>query len=941
MRITSIASHYPHHAIIAVITAVFGLCLPHLSFAAVSFTPTDGCFLHNATTMHVTKPACVATVNNDAAVAEIVTVTFENIDPTALDFSGISATFINRAKNSFTAELSVPSGTTEFTLSPWFDLGSDYYFVALSDNQARGTVETNPVFDDVLTQVAAVNPPFFTNSGDLIAGSDETETLQDMFGAVQTTLTDISAPMYPVPGNHDYGDELATYVSLFGEIDYSYDIGETHFIALSTSGSESRGEVSAAQLDWLENELQTTQAHTIIYFHHPLSVPSWGVSTCCFVDTANRDALADVIDQAGVDLLIAGHSQGYDYRLLTGTDVSPIEFGLYQLITGGGGGNIAQPEGDYHYTLVHVTPEGVTHEPIYEDDFGLAVDYENNRGTKSKAAATVENDSTYDLPFVRLRFRLATTATNFLISDEVGNYYQDYVQHAYADYTVVYVVVSASAHSTQTITIQPATVLHTNTIQTVSTDGLVSYETAPSNASTATTLTALPTSADLTVTDLATTSTGLTWLQTTSQQPEQLSEIVTYTVTDQLAYQAADIFVDDSLWQRVVANADGELEFTVTTSDLLEHAVRLTYLQYPDRQISVVPSQIGDPQVRTFSDNGDVRGQWYALDDTDLTAKPPYLIWQSNFSGDATNEIAVLAQSDSGNATTNILGLYADDGVVLAADEMPAQPILGDLANTGYAQFIYYKPKQRYVRSQNYDSDAQSFVAQRWLLPKKYRYRRLQLMAAADTDYSNGAELAFFDAAHDRIVIMAVADSRLTVTGLYGLPRNSTVTSVTSGQIDRHSTRAWLVTYSTRHGVSHLVALQPNLFDRQLLVTHHKRFGHITVNQVLSEPIFVNKRDRIITLTDQQTITQYRPTSSGSFKRELAIPTTLGINADLVISVITSDQSYPRALVVAETTAPGRIEAWILSSTDGLWSKVNTWYGYGENFLGGVTLAQP
>lgn len=940
MRLTSSASHYPHHFSVAVITAALLWCLPQLTLATVNLTPTDGCFLHAATTVHVTKPTCVVSVNNNADAAEIVAVTFENIDPDAVDFSGIGATFTQREQNSFTAELTVQGGTTEFTLSPWFALGSDYFFVALSDNQARGTIETNPVFDDVLAQVAAVNPPFITNSGDLIAGSDDSETLQDMFGAVQATLAGISAPMYPVPGNHDYGDALATYTSLFGEIDYSYDVGDTHFIALSTAGSASRGEISEAQLAWLETELQTTQAHTIIYFHHPLSVPSWGAATCCFVDSTKRNALADVIDHSGVDLLMVGHSQGYDYRFLTAADVSTIELGLYQLVTGGGGGNIAQPNGDYHYSLVHVTPEGITHEPVYEDDFGLAVDYENNRGTKSKATAIVENDSGKNLPFVRLRFRLAAVTTNFIISDEAGNYYTDYVQHAYTDYTVVYVAIPIGANSTQTITIQPATALHTDTTQTVTTDGLVSYESAPDNASTATALTAKPASADLTITDLVTTTTGLTWRQTTGQSPEQVSEVVAYAITDQLAYQAVDIFVDDSLWQRVVAKASGELEFTVTTSDTLEHAIRLVYLPYPAEQISILPNQVGDPQVRTFSDNGSVRGQWYALSAANSVIEPPYSIWQSNLTDDAANDIAVLARSDSAGAASFTLGLYTNDGTALAQNEIPTQPILGDLANTGYEQFIYYKPKQRYVRSQSYASDTQSFVTQRWLLPRTYRFKRLQLLAAADTDSANGTELAFFDTTRDRIIIMERLDSRLIVTGLYDLPRNSAITATTSGQIDNRSTRAWLVAYSTRHGVSHLIALQPNPLDSTLYVTHHKRFGRVTINQVLSEPIYVNRRDRIIVLADRQAITQYRPTGRGSFKREQIINSTLGINSDIALGTMTGNQFYPRAVVVAETTAPGRIEVWVISNSTQRWSKIGSWYGYGENFPGGVTLAE-
>ena len=109
-------------------------------------------------------------------------------------------------------------------------------------------------------------------------------------------------------------------------------------IALSSSGSTSRGTVTTDQQAWLASELTATELQSIVYFHHPLSAPSWGKSTCCFEDTTERDDLAATLEANGIDHVINGHSQGYDWRYLTATDIGSLQAGLYQLISGGGGG---------------------------------------------------------------------------------------------------------------------------------------------------------------------------------------------------------------------------------------------------------------------------------------------------------------------------------------------------------------------------------------------------------------------------------------------------------------------------------------------------------------------------------------------------------------------------------------------------------------------------
>lgn len=78
-----------------------------------------------------------------------------------------------------------------------------------------------------------------------------------------------------VLGNHDERNlSRETCTSLIGEEKsyYSFDFGGYHHVILDGNAIEPRGPlyVSEEQLQWLENDLESTQLKSIIYCHHPL-----------------------------------------------------------------------------------------------------------------------------------------------------------------------------------------------------------------------------------------------------------------------------------------------------------------------------------------------------------------------------------------------------------------------------------------------------------------------------------------------------------------------------------------------------------------------------------------------------------------------------------------------------------------------------------------------
>ncbi len=496
---------------------------------------------------------------------------------------------------------------TTITISNWYDPADDLWFVSLSDNQARGTVEANPVFEDMLPIINRINPSFITNSGDLVNGTSDEDTLDEMFSAVLTSLEESTVPMYPTPGNHDYLNGLDTYATYFGAADYSYDYGPGRFIALSTAGHTSRGTANADQLSWLHDLLTSTDLQTIVYFHHPLSPPSWAQSTCCFEDEDERTELAAQLDADQADLVLNGHSQGYEFKIVTAADISSIITGFDQMITGSAGGNVAQPDGDYLFTLVHVTSSDIEHSVLELGQTNLAFDETNNNGGSDQAVITSEYTGAMDLPFLRLKFKLnSDEAADYLVSDDAGHYLP-FQSHHYDDHTVLLATTTQPMNTTIEYTGEVAHTLHIGTDQTANDQGHLQFATAPSSTITDTHIQLTPSKLTATVSNLTVTDHGYSWLET----PATRSVDSTYAMTDLSTGTIVKVFLDGELVDRVVAN-DASVNFVLShnaNSRQIELVIEDPTLL---SEIAVVPGSDGSAQLRLFEADGSNIGNWFA-----------------------------------------------------------------------------------------------------------------------------------------------------------------------------------------------------------------------------------------------------------------------------------------------------------------------------------------
>jgi acid phosphatase type 7 len=216
------------------------------------------------------------------------------------------------------------TGRIGFRTAPLPDTGAVVRFAVFGDSgnasvaqmSVRDQLETRPI--DLLL-----------HTGDLAydAGSRE-QFEQSFFGIYQNILE--SVPMFPVPGNHEYGtDSAGPYLEVFDlpgngvpgadERWYSFDWGDVHFVGLDTE------QVHAEQLAWLERDLSTNQRPwTVVYLHKPpYSSGAHGGSPVV------QEAFVPAFERHHVSVVFAGHDHDYERTVPIG--------GVTYIVTGGGG----------------------------------------------------------------------------------------------------------------------------------------------------------------------------------------------------------------------------------------------------------------------------------------------------------------------------------------------------------------------------------------------------------------------------------------------------------------------------------------------------------------------------------------------------------------------------------------------------------------------------
>ncbi|MFW6120261.1 MAG: metallophosphoesterase family protein [Petrotogales bacterium] len=261
-------------------------------------------------------------------------------------------------------------------------------------------------------EINLLHPDFVIISGDLVFGQLYWREYSREYPMCYEMLQMFDVPTYICPGNHDgyrrpLEDGLEFWTRYFGPHYYSFDYGDFHFLAVNSYDWSpiSRlsfffivlnwgGSIREKQLQWIEDDLASHNPElTFMFMHHN---PLWDTKTDSLLRLGyqNREQLLSLIDQYGVDMVLAGHVH-YD-------NVSIANDTLFITTTTPGSG-INVEDGYWGYRLVNIEDGEIASynykEPKYSiPSYKLKATYQ--RQHKAKVENELEIDVIAHLKFV-------------------------------------------------------------------------------------------------------------------------------------------------------------------------------------------------------------------------------------------------------------------------------------------------------------------------------------------------------------------------------------------------------------------------------------------------------------------------------------------------------------------------------------------------------------
>jgi predicted phosphodiesterase len=266
-------------------------------------------------------------------------------------------------------------------------------FIVLGDSQ----LSHMGVFERMIHEAELLRPDFVIQVGDLIHGyTHNEETLRREWQVFRRQIAPLTAPYYPVPGNHDVVTPEAEKV--YGEVwgadrfHYSFDHGSVHGIVLNSWWGEEDDRVADWQREWLADDLRkhardSGAGETIVavFVHSPL----WRYASD-HPGRADWEEVHKILREYPVRLVVAGHTHEYVWEQRDGID--------YVVINSSGGMRPNERGGFLHaYLHVSVLPGDDMRCALLRAGSVLPVDTVDSHD-RSRIPALALRDGTIRLP---------------------------------------------------------------------------------------------------------------------------------------------------------------------------------------------------------------------------------------------------------------------------------------------------------------------------------------------------------------------------------------------------------------------------------------------------------------------------------------------------------------------------------------------------------------
>jgi 3',5'-cyclic AMP phosphodiesterase CpdA len=222
-------------------------------------------------------------------------------------------------------------------------------------------------------EASGSRPEAIVFTGDLADKGDEL-AYRELRAIVEPAAERLGAQVVWVMGNHD--DRSTFTTALLDEpaserpIDRVTDINGLRIISLdSTVPGHHHGQLTDAQLLWLQNVLATPAPHgTILAMHHP-PVPSV-LDLAVTVELRSQKDLAAVIRGSDIRSIIAGHLHYSTTATFAGIPVSVASATCYTQDLNVPVGGTRSQDGAQSFNLVHVYDETVLHSVVPLGTYG-------------------------------------------------------------------------------------------------------------------------------------------------------------------------------------------------------------------------------------------------------------------------------------------------------------------------------------------------------------------------------------------------------------------------------------------------------------------------------------------------------------------------------------------------------------------------------------------